>query len=318
MTTPDDSLAVWADNYLTSLHEQGATPRTIATRRMHIDRFVSWAAGRSITHGALLHVGSMQAFQAWLQQARTPRGEPYALLTLRGIISDVRAFGRWCAEHNLLTEGDPFAALVLPKVPASLPAGLFTPEQIAKLCDQPNAGTPLGVRNRAVLHLAAATGLTSSTLARLRVDDFESATNLLTLRPERRPKQAAQAARIIPTGDDAGRWLRAYIDQARPALLATRPPTAALFVTQHGQPVQPGDVAHIARKAAQGAGLPTRRVLSVLRDSLAVRLLDAGCDPRFLAALLGHADTQSVQKYRRLSVQHLQEVHRKFHPAEQS
>ncbi len=54
-----------------------------------------------------------------------------------------------------------------------------------------------------------------------------------------------------------------------------------------------------------------------LKDSLAVQLLENGCDPRYLAALFGHADLQSVRKYQRLSVQRLQEVHRRCHPAEQ-
>lgn len=61
-----------------------------------------------------------------------------------------------------------------------------------------------------------------------------------------------------------------------------------------------------------------RRVLSALKDSLAVQLLEAGCDPRYLAALFGHADLQSVRKYQRMSVQQLREIHRRHHPAERA
>ena len=91
-----------------------------------------------------------------------------------------------------------------------------------------------------------------------------------------------------------------------------------MFVSQHGRPLTFSDAAYIAREAARAAGLPTRRVLSALKDSLAVQLLEAGCDPRYLAALFGHADLQSVRKYQRMSVQQLREVHRRHHPAERA
>ncbi|MFP4451647.1 MAG: tyrosine-type recombinase/integrase, partial [Rhodosalinus sp.] len=218
---------------------------------------------------------------------------------------------RWCVAEGLIARGDPFAVLELPKTPAALPAGLFTAEQIAALLAVPDVATPLGLRNRTLLELTAAVGITGRELAALRLRDSEADTGLVTVRPLDRGR-----SRTVPLGTAAGRWLRRYLAEARPRLVVGRAQTDALFVSQHGWPLTFSDAAHIGREAARAAGLPTRRVLSALKDSLAVQLLEAGCDPRYLAALFGHADLQSVRKYQRMSVQQLQEVHRRHHPAE--
>ncbi len=219
------------------------------------------------------------------------------------MLSDLRAFGRWCIADGRIAVGGPFAALQLPKIPQRLPAGLFTPAQTAG---------PLGLRNRALLEIAAAIGVTSRELAAMRYADVDAVTGHVTVSPLERG-----APRTVPLSSQASTWLRRYLAEARPEILAGRPEADAPFVTQHGRPMDPGDVAHVAREAAKRVDLPTRRVLSTLKDSLAVQLLENGCDPRYLAALFGHADLQSVRKYQRLSVQRLQEVHRRCHPAEQ-
>jgi len=304
-------LAEWVAAYLDALGARRAAKRTVETRAAHLRAFVAWAADRGTKHGALLSSSVLLNFQRHLHQHRDASGRPYAALTQRGMLSDLRAFGRWCVAEGLIARGDPFAVLELPKTPAALPAGLFTPEQIAALLAMPDVATPLGLRNRALLETTAAVGLIGRELTALRLPDSEADTGLVIVRPLERGRP-----RTVPLGTAAGRWLRRYLTEARPRLVVGRAPTDALFVSQHGRPLTVSDAAHIAREAARTAGLPTRRVLSALKDSLAVQLLEVGCDPRYLAALFGHADLQSVRKYQRMSVQQLREVHRRHHPAE--
>jgi len=313
VSVPGPLLGEWVAAYLDALRARRSAARTVATRAGHLRAFVAWAAERGTKHGALLSSSTLLNFQRHLHQHRDAAGRPYAALTQRGMLSDLRAFGRWCVAEGLIARGDPFAVLELPKTPAALPAGLFTREQIAALLAVPDVVTPLGLRNRSLLETTAAVGLTGRALSALRLCDIEADTGLVTVRPLERGRP-----RTVPLGTAAGRWLRRYLAEARPRLVVGRASTDALFVSQHGRPLAGGDAAHIAREAARAAGLPTRRVLSALKDSLAVQLLEAGCDPRYLAALFGHADLQSVRKYQRMSVQQLREVHRRHHPAERA
>jgi len=306
-------LADWVAGYVDALRARRAAARTVETRAAHLRAFVAWAADRGTKHGALLSPSVLLHFQRHLHQHRDGAGRSYAALTQRGMLCDLRAFGRWCVAEGLIARGDPFAVLELPKTPAALPAGLFTADQIAALLAVPDVTTPLGLRNRARLEMTAAVGITGRELAALRLREVEADTGLVTVRPLERGR-----SRAVPLGTAAGRWLRRYLTEARPRLVVGRAPSDALFVSQHGRPLTFSDAAYIARKAARAAGLPTRRVLSALKDSLAVQLLEAGCDPRYLAALFGHADLQSVRKYQRMSVQQLREIHRRHHPAERA
>ena len=305
-------LADWVAAYLSALTARRAAARTVETRCAHLRAFVTWAAQQGTKHGVLLSSSVVLHYQRHLHQHRDPAGQSYAVLTQRGMLSDLRAFGRWCVTEGLIARGDPFAALELPKTPAALPANLFTPKQITALCAVADVTTPLGLRNRALLEMAAAIGLTGRALAGLRLIDLEADTGLITVRP-----LECGRSRTVPLGTAAGRWLRRYLVEARPRLVVGREPTEALFVSQFGRALEQGDPCYIAREAARAAGLPTRRVLSRIKDSLAVQLLEAGCDPRYLAALFGHADVQSVRKYQRMNVQQLQVIHRRHHPAEQ-
>ncbi len=304
-------LAEWVAAYLADQGARGAAQRTLETRAAHLRAFVTWAAARGVKHGALLSSSLVLDYQGHLHRHRGETDRGYATLTQRGMLSDLRAFGRWCVTEGLVGAGDPFAVLELPKTPAALPADLLTPAQIAALVAACDVTTPLGLRNRALLEMAAAIGITGRELAALRMSDVETDTGLLSVRPLERGR-----ARTVPLGTTAARWLRSYLVEARPPLTLGRAPTDALLVSQHGRPLASGDAAHIAREAARCAGVPPRRVLSALKDSLAVRLLEAGCDPRYLAALFGHADLQSVARYRRMSVGELREIHRRYHPAE--
>lgn len=300
------------DAYLAALGAAGAASRTIETRRHHLAHFVAWAQNHPrISDAAFLTSSILLSYHHYCHHYRNPRtGAPASLLTLRGRLSDLKAWGRWCVHENHV-RGDPFSVLRLPKMPRALPGTLYSAEQVAALCAAPDPATPLGLRNRAILETAASVGLTGRELADLTLADLEADTGHLTVRPLERGR-----ARVVPLCPQAGRWVRRYLAGARPALAGHRPAVVALFVSQHGNPMDHSDVAHIARQMAKKAGIPAKRVLPNLKATLAVRLLDGGCDPRFLAALFGHADLQSVRPFQRLSIRRLQDIHRRFHPAE--
>jgi integrase/recombinase XerD len=47
-------------------------------------------------------------------------------------------------------------------------------------------------------------------------------------------------------------------------------------------------------------------------------MLDAGADVRYIAEMLGHQKLETTMGYTRLSMEKLQEVHARCHPAERA
>jgi hypothetical protein len=48
---------------------------------------------------------------------------------------------------------------------------------------------------------------------------------------------------------------------------------------------------------------------------MATQLLEAGCDIRYIQAMLGHSSLESTRVYTHVTINHLKLVHERFHPA---
>lgn len=77
-------------------------------------------------------------------------------------------------------------------------------------------------------------------------------------------------------------------------------------------------VLHVLRTGLGVLGIPVDNVNALLRNAIAVHLLDLGADVRLVGALLGHRELKATSRFLRSAVARLKEVHRRFHPAEQS
>jgi integrase/recombinase XerD len=48
---------------------------------------------------------------------------------------------------------------------------------------------------------------------------------------------------------------------------------------------------------------------------MATQLLEAGCDIRYIQAMLGHSSLESTRVYTHVTINHLKKVHERYHPA---
>lgn len=326
MTLPRIADAIAA--FLIAGENRGLAKRTTETRRNSLAQFAAWCQDRNLQQVAELDSATCLAFQRWLHGTQSKHGTPYSLAAQAGKLSDLRAFGRWLVENGH-RQDDPTNAVESPGLPARLPPLILNRQQIATLLEKPDHGTCLGLRDRAILETCYAVGLNSRELAAATIPDFDTQSGRLRVRPVERGRE-----RVVPLGERASEWLGNYLQNARPDLAAggqrsgvtwAKPrkvaqevrQTDALFLSQWGEAMAGGDLCHIIGKYLKTIHLPGSRPASLLRDTMAVHALEDGLDLRFLAALLGHADLQSVRKYAAMDMRHLRAVHARFHPAEQ-
>ena len=111
-----------------------------------------------------------------------------------------------------LRKDDPCALLQPPRLPRLLPKAL-SEAQVSALLETPDAGTPAGLRDRAMLELMYACGLRVSEL----VDLPATAPNLR--QGVLRVTGKGGKDRLVPLGEESQHWLQRYLRESRPALL---------------------------------------------------------------------------------------------------
>jgi integrase/recombinase XerD len=180
-------------------------------------------------------------------------------------------------------------------------------EEMARLIEQPATNRALGLRDRALLELAYASGLRVSELCALPRARVDLGERIVTVTGK------GNKQRVVPFGAAAARALREWLERGRPQL-APHARHDTLFVNARGRPLSRMGFWKILRGIARQAGLSTRVHPHALRHSFATHLLQGGADLRVVQELLGHASVSTTAIYTHLDRGYLREVHRSFHP----
>jgi integrase/recombinase XerD len=119
--------------------------------------------------------------------------------------------------------------------------------------------------------------------------------------------------RLIPLGEEAVRWLKAFILGARSDILLDRT-TDFLFPTRRGDRMTRQAFWHIIKRYARKSGVDRELSPHTLRHAFATHLLNHGADLRVVQMLLGHSDLSTTQIYTHVARERLKELHSEHHP----
>jgi integrase/recombinase XerD len=221
-------------------------------------------------------------------------------------IACVRGYFRFLLLEKRIA-ADPAEDLRAPRAWPALPKYLDL-DQVDRLLGQPDASTPRGMRDKALIELLYATGLRVTELLSLKAADVNLDAGYLTCIGK------GDKQRIVPLGHTAAEWVRRYIAEARPALLKSRR-CACLFVNaKGGTRLSRVGFWKILKDYGVKAGIPGDLSPHVLRHSFATHLLDRGADLRAIQMMLGHADLSTTQIYTHVLEARLRTVYDRFHP----
>lgn len=248
----------------------------------------------------------LRTLRSWLANQQT-RGRSRATMARRA--TAVRVFTAWAHRHGLIGE-DPGASLGSPKQARPLPSALSAGEARTLLeaaATRADDGSPVGLRDVAVLELLYATGIRVGELCGLDVDDLDRERRVVRVLGKGRKE------RVVPYGVPADAALQRWLGVGRPRLLA---PGAggALFLGARGRRVDQRVVRQMVH--ARVADVPHAPDLGPhgLRHSAATHLLEGGADLRTVQELLGHASLATTQIYTHVSSERLRSAYRLAHP----
>ena len=196
------------------------------------------------------------------------------------------------------------AAKQAPRFPKTL-----SEADVDALLNAPDIQTPLGIRDRAMLELMYASGLRVSELVELKTIEVGLNEAVVRIVSGKGGKE-----RLVPFGIEAALWLKKYIDEARPQLLANKT-SQHLFLARHtGEGMTRQTFWHMIKRQTLQAGILVPLSPHTLRHAFATHLLNHGADLRVVQLLLGHADISTTQIYTHVARERLKNIHQQHHP----
>ena len=220
------------------------------------------------------------------------------------LISAVRAFYRFMVLEGIRDES-PAENLSTPKLWMNLPKYLSV-EEVEMLLRQPDASTPKGKRDKAMLELLYATGLRVSELILLRTSSLNLTDGFLLCRGK------GGKERIVPVGGRASLSVRAYLEEARSRWVKT--PVDWMFLTNRGKTFTRQGFWKMMKGYASAAGIEEKISPHVLRHSFATHLLERGADLRSVQLMLGHSQITTTQIYTHVTRKQLRRIYDRYHP----
>jgi integrase/recombinase XerD len=278
--------------------EDGLARATLDAYRRDLTLLAAWLdaeAGRPL----------LGATEADLQAHAVARHATTKATTANRRLTVYRRFWRWALREGLAA-ADPTLRLASARQPLRVPKTL-TEAEVEALLAAPDTGTPLGVRDRAMLELLYASGLRVSELVGLKTVHVSPSDAAL------RVTGKGSKERLVPFGEEALAWLRRWFAGPRAELLKGRA-SDAVFVTVQGGPMSRQMFWRIVKAHAARAGIVRPLSPHTLRHAFATHLLNHGADLRAVQLLLGHADLSTTTIYTHVARERLKALHAAHHP----
>lgn len=273
--------------------EKGLAQNTLDSYANDLRRLHEWSVQNQTTLTEL----TPQHLRQWIASLSRERLSP---ATIARAASAVRTFYRF-----LYLDGHvrrvPSEDIATPRQNVFLPRVLSI-EEVDRLLEAPDAETPEGIRDRALLHLLYGTGARISEAVSLQSANVSFPSRLVTLIGK------GNRLRKVPMGRSAAYWLLMYFG----VRASFGPSRSYLFIHRNSPMTRYFGFAIVKRHAA--AAQLKDVTPHTLRHSFATHLMTNGADTRFVQELLGHRDVDSTQIYTHLTKERISSVYRQFHP----
>jgi integrase/recombinase XerD len=291
---------LWIDRFFDYLTvEKGLSKNTLDSYGADIRRFLDFLERLKIDSlGTVTKLDVLSFIMSLRNQGLCERSVARVQVTLRHLY-------RFLIAEKILQE-NPIEGLESPKLPKKLPH-VLSEDEVDRLLNQPDLSTPMGLRDRAMLESLYATGLRVSELVGLRLDQLNLEVGWV------RVFGKGGRERIVPIGETAQAFLRAYLKGGRSQILKGRL-SSYVFVNRRTGKMTRQAFWKIVKKHGLTAGIRGKLTPHTIRHCFASHLLNRGADLRSVQTLLGHVDISTTQIYTHVSRERLKKLHEKHHP----
>jgi len=282
--------------------ERNLAKNTIEAYATDLNDYIDFLFNRNVEKVENIKMEDVLAYLTKLQKRH------FSPLTIARHLSAIRMFHRFLIGENITTE-NPVENIDSPKLAKKLPV-VMDQAEIERLLDQPDVSKPRGLRDRALLEFAYATGVRVSELLAIEQNNIQVETQLVRIFGK------GAKVRLIPVGEQALDYVDQYLKNSRPLLKKEDESNNTLFLNHFGRPLSRMGFWKILRKYAVQANITKQISPHSIRHSFATHLIEGGADLRAVQEMLGHVNISTTQIYTHLDREYLKEIHRTFHPRE--
>ena len=224
--------------------------------------------------------------------------------TISRCIASIRSFFQYVLRKGKVKK-DPTKSIQSPKIEKRIPS-VLTSREVELLLEQPKDIDLKGIRDKAMLEFAYATGMRVTEIISLDIEDVNFEQGYVNC-------QKANKQRTIPLGKMSLKALKEYVDEARNILIKDEE-EQALFVNINGQRLTRQGFWKIIKYYKEQAHITKDITPHVLRHSFATHLLQNGADLKSIQTMLGHSDISSTQVYMQFQDESIKNIYKHAHP----
>ncbi len=265
--------------YLTNIKKTSAN--TVSSYKRDLNKLSAFLKERGIQDATAITEDNLSEYIAGLTD------QHFSAATVSRHISSIKGFYRFLIENGDVSS-DPSEVLKAPKVEHH-ETRLLSMDEINALLDAPDDQTVKGQRDKTMLELLYATGMKTSELIALNVEDVDLSISCVRCMTGRVP-------RLIPFGKKAHDQLMIYLSETRKEMVDDEENTL-LFVNYQGLCMSRQGFWKNVKTYARQAGIKEDITPYSLRHAMAVHLMENGADIEMLQEMLGHSEKYTTKKY---------------------
>ena len=219
-------------------------------------------------------------------------------------LASIRSFYQYLVRNKKVLV-DPTNNVQAPKIEKRVPS-ILTASEVELLLEQPQNVDLKGIRDKAMLEFAYATGMRVTEIISLNLEDVNFEEAYVSCK-------TGTKQRNIPLGTLSLKALKTYVEDARPYIIKDDG-VKALFVNVNGKRLTRQGFWKIVKYYKEQAHITKDITPHVLRHSFATHLLQNGADLKAIQTMLGHSDISSTQVYMQFQDEGLKDIYQKAHP----
>ena len=224
--------------------------------------------------------------------------------TISRCIASIRSFYQFELKNRKI-KNDPTDNIQSPKIEKRVPS-ILTSNEVSLLLEQPSTTDLKGIRDKAMLEFAYATGMRVTEIISLNIDDVNLKEGYVVC-------TNGNKKRTIPLGTISLKAVKDYLNNARNTIIKNENENA-LFVNINGKRLTRQGFWKIIKYYKEQAHITKDITPHVLRHSFATHLLQNGADLKSIQTMLGHSDISSTQVYMQFQDEGLKDIYKHAHP----
>lgn len=288
----------YIEDYIKNLKEiKKLSKNTVDSYKRDLKKFMKYLAKNSIKVEDVTKQNIDEYIESMKQAGFKPASATRTLATLRSFYTYLLKKGKISKDPTLNVES--------PKLEKKLPV-VLTPSEIEKLLAQPVTTELKGLRDKAMLEFAYATGMRATEIVNLNVEDVDLVNSFVIC------DEGGGSKRIIPLGKMANKAIANYLEEARTYL--DKKDSNALFLNLTGGRLTRQGLWKIIKTYTEAAEIDKDITPHVLRHSFALHLIENGADIKAIQTMMGHSDISSTKIYLDCVNNEIKEIYKTTHP----